>query len=145
VQAKFQSASYEVDESAKCLSLSRYTAAVFHLMRTMEAGLSAMRKCLGLPDSVKPADRNWGKILGYIKAELDKRNATGAPWANPEDRHFFDDVYASLDAVRNVWRNATMHVEIKYNDEEAEHIFAAVRGFMKKIASRMDEKGAPLA
>jgi hypothetical protein len=41
--------------------------------------------------------------------------------------------------------NPTMHVESKYTDEEAEHIFIAVRGFMKKLASRMDESGQPLA
>jgi len=38
-----------------------------------------------------------------------------------------------------------MHVENKYLPEEAEHIFIAVRGFVKKLASRMDEQGQPLA
>jgi hypothetical protein len=38
-----------------------------------------------------------------------------------------------------------MHVENKYTTDEAEHIFVAVRGFMKKIASRMDENGQPVA
>lgn len=38
-----------------------------------------------------------------------------------------------------------MHVEKKYTDDEAEHIFSAVKGFMKGLASRMDEDGFPLA
>jgi hypothetical protein len=38
-----------------------------------------------------------------------------------------------------------MHVESKYTDEEAEHILVAVKGFMKKLASRMDEEGNPKA
>jgi hypothetical protein len=38
-----------------------------------------------------------------------------------------------------------MHVENKYTDDEAEDIFRAVRGFMKKLASRMDENGEPKA
>jgi hypothetical protein len=57
----------------------------------------------------------------------------------------FSEVYASLDAVRVAWRNTTMHVENKYTDDEAEHIFIAVRGFLKKLSSRMDETGQPLA
>jgi hypothetical protein len=38
-----------------------------------------------------------------------------------------------------------MHVENKYTDDEAEHIFTAVKGFMKKLAARCDENGMPLA
>jgi hypothetical protein len=33
----------------------------------------------------------------------------------------------------------------RYATDEAEHIFGAVRGFMKKLASRMDEEGEPKA
>jgi hypothetical protein len=54
-------------------------------------------------------------------------------------------LHASLDAVRNPFRNTTMHVEKKYTDDEAEHILALVKGFMKKLASRCDENGHPFA
>jgi hypothetical protein len=36
-----------------------------------------------------------------------------------------------------------MHVEMKYTGEEAEHIFIAVRAFLKTLASRLDENGKP--
>jgi hypothetical protein len=61
------------------------------------------------------------------------------------DGALFEELHASLDAVKNPWRNATMHVERKYTDDEAEHVFAAVRGFMMKLASRCDENGDPKA
>jgi hypothetical protein len=61
------------------------------------------------------------------------------------DGALFESLHASLDAVKNPWRNATMHVENKYTDDEAEHIFVAVRGFMTKLASRCDENGDPKA
>ena len=38
-----------------------------------------------------------------------------------------------------------MHVENKYDLEEAGHIFTAVRGFMKMLISRCDENGSPHA
>jgi hypothetical protein len=38
-----------------------------------------------------------------------------------------------------------MHVENKYTEDEAEHIFLAVRGLMRKITARLDEDGKPVA
>jgi hypothetical protein len=138
-------ATSEIEEAGKCLALNRHTACVFHLMRVLEVGIEAARKCLNIPDPVKDADRNWGKMLKNIKAEIDRRNvAKPVLWKNA-DKNFFEEIYASLDAVRNVWRNATMHVEKTYSEEQAEHIFNAVRGFMSKLAERVDEKGQPLA
>jgi hypothetical protein len=144
VEKKFPGAAFEIEEAGKCLGLSRPTASAFHLMRTLEIGIAAAARCLNIPDPIKPSQRNWGAVLKTIKDELDQRaKATlPAPWADP-DKAFFEEVYVSLDAVRNPWRNSTMHVESKYTEEEAEHIFIAVRAFMRKLASRMDESGEP--
>ena len=141
VDTRFPSASYDLAEAGKCYALDRPTACVFHLMRVLEFGIEGTRKCLGIPDPVKAAERNWGTALRKINEAI----AAKSSWQAPEDTGFFAEIHASLDAVRNVWRNATMHVEKKYTAEEAEHIFAAVRGFMTKLASRCDENGQPLA
>jgi hypothetical protein len=145
VQVKFPTASYEIEESSKCLALSRDTAAVFHLMRCMEIGIRAVAKSLAIPDPIKGGDRNWGEMLKKIKSAMDAKNATGPDHWKPDDRNIFESAYGSLDAVRVAWRNTTMHVENKYSPDEAEHIFGAVRGLMRRLASRMDENGQPLA
>jgi hypothetical protein len=89
------------------------TAAVFHLMRTAEIGVRAVARCLGIPDPLKPAGRNWGSILVAVKAEMARRNGVNPPaWSLPDDRQFFDEAHTSLDAVRNAWRNTTMHVDL---------------------------------
>lgn len=143
---KFTSISYEVDEAGKCLGLDRSTAAVFHLMRVMEIGVKAASKSLGIPDNLKGAERNWGVMLRKFKEEITRRDSMGqAGWKNIGDKTLFPEIYVSLDAVRNAWRNATMHVESKYTLEEAEHIWGAVKGFMKKLSSRCDENGDPKA
>lgn len=134
---------YEVDEAAKCMALGRDTAAVFHLMRCMETGIRAVAKSLSIPDPVTGSNRNWGAILKQIKAAIEQKTSSKS-W-KPGDREIFESAVGSLDAVRVAWRNTTMHVENKYNAEEAEHIYIAVRGFMKKLASRMDENGLPVA
>jgi len=147
VAAKFLSAAFDIDEASKCFALGRSTASVFHLMRVMEIGIRATARCLGIPDPIKPAERNWGHILGEIRKDLDAHGgaAPTKAWAVAGDKEFFEGAYASLDAVRVAWRNTTMHVENKYTTDEAEHIWSAVKGFITKLASRCDEKGVPKA
>jgi hypothetical protein len=137
--ANFPSALYDLDESAKCLAFGMGTAAVFHLMRITEIGLRAVHQCLGITVAFVGTDRNWGNIVNRIRDNISQRGKT---WPEQE---LFQEFHALLVAVKDAWRNATMHVENKYTPEEAEHIYHVVRGFMKKIASRMDETGAPKA
>lgn len=144
VASKFQSASFEIDEAGKCVALHRYTASVFHLMRVMEIGIRAFARCLKIPDPIKPAERNWGAILTDLKKGIDTRWPTTATRMHG-DGALFESLYASLDAVKNPWRNATMHVENKYTGDEAISIMNAVESFMKRLAARMDEQGQPLA
>ncbi|MDB5610264.1 MAG: hypothetical protein JWP25_7164 [Bradyrhizobium sp.] len=144
-QTVFPSAVFEIDEAGKCHALGRTTACVFHLMRSMEIAIKAIARSISIPDPVKDAEKNWGKILGSIKDEIKKRDsALPQQWEN-DDRHFFTDMHLALDTVRIAWRNTTMHVENKYTEDESEHILVAVRSFMKKLSARMDESGLPLA
>jgi len=85
-------------------------------------------------------------MLRKIKEEMDRRNkATHPQWNNHSDSAIFNEVYVSLDAVRNAWRNPVMHVEGKYTVEEATHVFGAVGGFMRKLSLLADEDGNPKA
>lgn len=62
-----------------------------------------------------------------------------------DDGEFFDNAYAALAAMQNPWRNATMHLDQQYTQEEARNILEIVRGFMRRLASRMDEDGKSFA
>jgi len=144
-ETRFPSAAFDLDEAAKSYALGRSTAAAFHLMRVVEIGIRAVACCLQIPEPTKAAARNWGVILKHIKDDgIAKRWATASDRIG-SDAVLFEELYASLDAIRNSWRNATMHVEKTYTDDEAEHVFVAVKGFMKKLASRCDELGEPKA
>jgi hypothetical protein len=136
----FPSASFEIEEAAKCIALGRYTAAVFHCMRSLECGIRALSKRLEIPDPTKPAEKNWGQILEAIRKEMERRwpksnrlpNSTGAK---------LESLYATLDAVKNPWRNATMHVETIYAPHEALHITRCVGVFMLELMKHCDEDG----
>jgi hypothetical protein len=144
VATKFSSIAYEIDESAKCLALGRSTASAFHSIRSLEAAIRALSRCLSIPDPTRAADRNWGAMLKKISAEIERR-WPGTSNRMSGDGEFFDGAYAALAAMQNPYRNSTMHLDQKYTPDEAHHIMEIVKGFMKKIASRMDEDGQPLA
>lgn len=144
VQSKFPSVIYEIEEAGKCYALERSSACAFHAIRCLEAGIRALSRCLKIPDPTRASDRNWGAMLKLIKDEIERR-WPGSSTRLSGDGEFFDNAYAALASMQNPWRNATMHLDQKYTEEEAQNIFEVVKGFMRRIASRMDEDGQPLA
>ena len=132
---KFSSAGFDVDEAVKCLALGRYTASVFHLMRVMERALHAVHACLGI---TTPPKDNWGQALKDIRENY-------RPRPHFSEMGLFQELYALLDAVKDAWRNPTIHPANKYTELEAQMIFQTVRNFLMKLAARMDEDGQPLA
>jgi hypothetical protein len=83
-------------------------------------------------------------MLNAIKVELDKRWPLSSNKLSGDGR-FFEEAYAALAAMQNPYRNATMHLDHKYTEDEAKHIFEIVKGFMRKLAERCDENGNPKA
>ncbi|WP_156034778.1 hypothetical protein [Pseudorhizobium marinum] len=138
--AAFPKASQEIEESAKCIALNRYTASVFHCMRALECGIGAFAKLIEIADPAKPAAKNWGIILQEISKALDEK------W--PRSRRIegtlgaeYEKIYATLDAVKNPWRNATMHVTNVYSPHEALHIARCTAMFLVELAKHCDEEG----
>ncbi|NTJ64796.1 hypothetical protein G6M50_27750 [Agrobacterium rhizogenes] len=143
VPVKFDSISYDIDEAGKCLALGRGTASVFHSLRCLEATIRAISRSLKIPDPTKGPDRSWANALRKIKEEMDRRWPPSGRLSG--DGRLFEDIYAALAAIQNPWRNATMHLDQKYTEEEAKHIFEVVGGLIRKVASRLNEDGHPLA
>jgi hypothetical protein len=137
--------SFEIEEAGKCLALGRSTACAFHLMRAVECGLHAVRRSLNLPEPIRGGDKTWGAILGAIGTELERReNLVNFLWLSLDDKRLFHQMHASAALIKE-WRDPTMHLESKYIEEEARHLFALTKGFMQKVASRIDEDGHPPA
>lgn len=143
VSTKFPSLAYDISEAGKCLALDRSTAAAFHAIRSLECGITAISRCLAIPDPIKGADRNWGAMLGKIDTETKRRWNSAARMCG--DGQIFEGIHGALAGMQNPHRNATMHFDQIYTAEDAKHVFDMVGGILRKIASRMDENGLPLA
>lgn len=130
VPDKFPSVISDIEEAGKCLSLSRATACVFHLMRVMEVGLQRLAKDLGIPYAP-----SWESYINQINTKVaEKHKKKGIRWKR--DEFYFKEIAGDLLTVKVSWRNPTMHIVRSYSPEEAERVFAAVRTLMQRIAER---------
>lgn len=138
VARSFRSASPDIIEAGKCLGLGRYTAAVFHVMRVAEVGLRALGASLNIASLEPKANPTWDRILKKCDTELRKdRKDRNPEWLAKEE--FFASATANLHAVKNAWRNPTLHVEKHYDEEDARAIYSAVRTFMRHLSLQLAE------
>ena len=130
----FPSIEPDLGEAAKCFALGRYTAAVFHGMRSLEAGLGALCKELGID-----TQENWNKALNLIEAEIRSRSKAthGDDWKL--DEQFFAEAATHFRFLKNAWRNHTMHLKEHYSEERALTVLSSVAGFMQHLSGRLAE------
>jgi len=140
VADRFPSVIFEMEEAAKCLALSRPTASAFHSMRAVEVGVKALGKFLDIDDPTKPSERNWNFMLRAVKERIDAKYPAKARMPGSEGAKV-EALYATLDAIKNPWRNATMHTENIYQPFEAMHIIQAVNLFLLRLSEVCDESG----
>lgn len=144
VSYAFPCLDYDIREAAKCFALERWTASAFHSIRCLEGGIGAVSRCLGIPDPIKGSDRNWSQIQRLISAKLEEKWPDASAKMSADYKHF-EKLRGALAAFQNPYRNECMHLEGKYDEEEARHIIEMVRGIMQQIAARCDENGNPKA
>ena len=135
---KFRSARDDIEEAAKCLAFGRGTACVFHLMRVMEVGLRALAASLN-DESLDPKrNPSWDAILKKCDHQLTLRIADrSTEWRLDND--FYAEAVAQLHAVKDAWRNPTMHIERRYMPDEAEDVWSGVRSFMRHLSKKLSD------
>jgi hypothetical protein len=124
---RFPSIVSEVEEAGKCYAFGRNTACVFHLMRVMEAGLKAVARSLNIEPSV---NRSWDAMLRKFDEQIKNEH---------DMTDFYNGLKARLYAVKDAWRNPTMHIEKIYGSDEALDIMQNVNSFMRYISAKLKE------
>ena len=136
VHDKFFSTAYDVREAGNCYALGRNTACVFHLMRVLEVGLSALAKRFNVPSE----RTNWETIIGETEKairEMDKDPMRPPNWK--DEREFYSQCASHFRLMKDAWRNYTAHARGRYDSREALDMLDNVRGFMQKLAARLHE------
>jgi hypothetical protein len=132
VEAKFD-VSFDVSAAGRCLALEEWTASVFHCMRVLEIGLVAFHQELKLPPRDRP---EWNELLADIDNERKRLREMNRAIRPPmELLDHYDSIASSFRSFRGAWRNHVMHSRSNYTEKEAPEIYAAVKSFMKELAS----------
>ena len=103
VEARINKAADDISECGKCLAVGRYTAAVFHLMRAMEAAVQKISGRL----NIRKIERAWGPLLSDIHKKIEAM-------PKGDERDEWSQVHANLYHVKQAWRNDTMHPKATY-------------------------------
>jgi len=138
VATSFPSSTWDANNAGLCLATAMGTAAVFHLMRVLEIGLTVMGSKFG----VSLAHTNWGPAIEEIELKVRNIPKDGAWRSLPdykEQQEFYAQAASHFAILKDAWRNHTMHIRGKYTEDEAERIFENVKAFMQKLAERLKE------
>jgi hypothetical protein len=134
----FPSAAFDIHNAAICVATTQSTAAVFHLMRVLEIGLTALGKEFG----VSLEHTNWAPAIEQIESKIRDMHKDPAWKALPDCKgrqEFYAQAASHFGILKDAWRNYTMHARGKYTEDESERIFENVKGFMQQLAERLHE------
>lgn len=137
---KFPLANFDIEEAGKCFAMARYTACVMHLQRVTERALGGFGRYLNISGRLRHAQPSWQELLNATQAGINTRT-TNSAWTSHEEQMFAEGVQSFLVAVKTAWRNPSMHAGVTYTEEQAEDVYNAVKGFMRHIATHLDESG----
>jgi hypothetical protein len=136
VQEAFPSTAYDIQEAGKCLALHRNTAAVCHLMRTLEIGL----RVLAIALKVKFENKPWNYVIEVADKRLSKtRGQNRKPRNWKANEKFYSEAIAHFRFLKDAWRNYSMHVYERYDEDQAEGIFTHTKAFMRELATKLKE------
>jgi hypothetical protein len=138
VADQFPSTTFDANSAAFCLATTLNTAAVFHLMRVLEIGLTVLGKQFG----VSLAHTNWAPAIEQIESKIRDMHKDQVWKALPdykEQQESYAQAASHFGIMKDAWRNYTMHVRAQYAENDAELMFLNVQAFMQKLAEKLDE------
>ncbi len=135
----FRKAIPDIKESGNCYSLGLYTACVFHLMRVLEHGLSALTKDVGL----KFYRQSWGTIIDKIREKIDDEikllNKQPKDPSRTDRLTFLSQAAKEFVYFKDGWRNYAMHGLEEYDAPKALSVLNHVKEFMAHLATKLTE------
>jgi hypothetical protein len=139
VYTKFPSAREDIRCAGLAFGTSLPTASVFHLMRVMEVGLSALGKVFG----ISLGQANWEPAIAQMESKIAGMRNDPVWRLKPdykEQHEYYSQAASYFRTVKDAWRNYAIHGRAVYTLEENEIILVSVQAFMKKLAERVAEQ-----
>jgi hypothetical protein len=146
VSVAFPSALYDIQEAGKCFACERYTASVFHCMRSVEYIMRVFawdRRATTVKNGKEyPIDMaTWEEIIKALTDEVGK--ISNWPRTRGEVRtqalEFYNSSMEEFRAMKDAWRNHIMHSRRSYIAEDASQVMEHVKRLSKTLATRISE------
>jgi hypothetical protein len=128
---------YDIREAAQCLASGRGTACVLHLQRVVDTTFNELGSPLGVNATTNPS---WDGFFEKLQKALRAKYTPNAPSRDDEwKKHnaFYADILPQLYAIKDAWRNPTMHAAKKYSVNDALAVFRIMQLLVKKLATNM--------
>jgi len=126
----FPAADEELQLAGRCFVLDQPTAAVYHAMRALEAGLNAFARQLEVP-----SDRaTWGPIIDRIEAAINNARQGKLTSEQRSLLDVFADAATHFRFLKDAWRNHAMHQRQNYDRTKAGDILRHVSQFLEHLA-----------
>jgi hypothetical protein len=142
----FPLARNEIRCVGNCIATDCNTAAVFHLMRTIEWGLRDFCAHLEFEEVcidwkkkkfIPVAFSDWDKILNQLPNAVEKKiDAIKRGAKKQSAQEFYLQSLQDIKAVKDAWRNHVMHTRREYTAEDALAIFGHVKNLMIRLSDR---------
>jgi hypothetical protein len=130
----FPSSEPDIFSATDCYGLGHNTAAVFHCMRVLEHGLSAMASDVGLNFNIQ----QWHNIIEQIEGKIAEQRKTLPRGLEKNERlQFLSEVAKEFFYFKDGWRNYVSHNRGRYDEHQALSILEHTRSFMCNLASRL--------
>lgn len=133
-----------IKDAGNCLAADLNTAAVFHLMLVAEFGMRTLADYLKVElENTPTKEAGWASLIKKIKTEIERREKENENAKNKEEKEFLKICRLSNEQVfffKEIWRDNTMHAQIRFNEPEALGVFERVKTFMKILVTRIPLK-----
>ncbi|RUP08466.1 hypothetical protein [Hyphomicrobium sp.] len=133
---------FEIRSGVDCYALQQYTASVFHMMRVAEIGLRVLAKERGvtLPKDKPVEYANWQEVIREIDKSI---KVIGSSWpaSKKKDRAlaFYNNAIISLNALKDIFRNQTMHLRGQFFESDASRAMNMTKEFMNNLGWSLTE------
>jgi hypothetical protein len=136
VAEKFPGSVTDIIEAGNCYALERPTACVFHLMRVIPYGMTALAKMLKVKYKKPVICLDWNGIIQPIEAAVERLRQTSRTPKKLDDVQYYSEIVQHLYFCKDAWRNHVSHSREPYDMAQAKSVLDHVQLIMQLVGKR---------
>ena len=108
---------------------------MYHLSGAVQEALECLSRQLKVP--LDPTTDTWNGLINKIDSAFKAKQASSPKKTWKALEPFYSELVSDIKAIKNAWRNPTMHFRRIYSDTQAEKVYGRVQEFMIHASTRL--------